>query len=223
MNMNAPRISRYVLVVLLACLLCGCATIKESDTARTGIEQLLISSAADRALDKVDFAPIAHAKVFLETKYLDCVDKNYIIVALHQRLLMHNCTLVDKPEDANVVVEVGSGGVGTDRHELFVGIPEIPLPPPSPIAIPKLALFTRTKAMGTAKLAIVAYDTTSKQAVINSGFTIARSDHQNWNVLGTGGVQGGSLTTEIAQATGEQDSLVGLPASVAGRPVPAAR
>ena len=202
---------------LLACLLSGCATLKETDTARTGIEQLLISSAADRALDKVDFAPIAHAKVFLETKYLDCVDKNYVIVAMHQRLLTHKCTLVEKAEEANVVVEVASGGVGTDRHELFVGIPEIPLPPPSPIAIPKLALFTRTKAMGTAKLTVVAYDTTSKQAVINSGYSLARSDHQNYSVLGAGSVQGGTLTTEIAQATGQSDSIVTMPTSLAGR------
>ena len=217
--------ARWIMMLpgLVTVLLGGCATLKESDTARTGLEQLLISSAADRALDKVDFAPIAHAKVFLETKYLDCVDKNYIIVALHQRLLMHECTLVEKPEEANVVVEVASGGVGTDRHELFVGIPEIPLPPPSPIAIPKLALFTRTKAMGTAKLSVVAFDTASKRAVINSGYSLARSDHQNWNVLGAGSVQGGTLTTELAEATGESDSLVTVPTGIAGRPAPLAR
>src|SRR5689334_21214860 len=161
------------LACLVIALLSGCTTIKESDTARTGIEQLLISSAVDRSLDKVDLAPIAIAKVFVETKYLDCVDKNYIIVAVHQRLLQRNCTIVEKPEEAQVVLQVGSGGVGTDRHELFVGIPEIPLLPPSPIAIPKLALFTRTKAMGTAKLVVVAYDTATKRAVINSGATLA--------------------------------------------------
>ena len=78
---------------------------KQSDTARTGVEQLLISSATDQALDKVDLARIAEAKVYVETKYLDCVDKNYIIVALHQRLLKHGCTLVDKADDAQVVLE----------------------------------------------------------------------------------------------------------------------
>ncbi len=216
-------VQRHIAAALLAFALSGCATMKETDTARTGTEQLLISSAADRALDKVDFAPIAHAKVFLETKYLDCVDKNYIIVGLHQRMLSHNCTLVDKPEDANVVLEVASGGVGTDRHELFVGIPEIPLAPPSPIAIPKLALFTRTKAMGTAKLSVVAYDMTTKQPVINSGYTLARSDHKNWNVLGAGSVQSGTLTTEIAQASGENDSILAAPTAVAGRPQPLPR
>jgi hypothetical protein len=215
--------SLFTPACLLATLLCGCATNKESDTARTGIEQLLISSAVDRSLDKVDLTPITNARVYVETKYLDCVDKNYIIVSVHQRLLQKNCTLVEKSEEAQVVLELGSGGVGTDRHELFVGIPEIPLPPPSPIAIPKLALYTRTKAMGTAKLTVVAYDTTTKRAVINSAAALARSDHKNWNVMGAGSVEGGSLTAEIAQSTGDRNSVLTVPTTVAGTANPLAR
>lgn len=198
----------------------GCATMKESDTARTGIEQLLISSAADQALAKVDFQPITRAKVFLDPQYLDCVDKNYILVALHQRLLNQGCTLVGKAEEADVVLEVASGGVGTDRNELFVGIPEIPLAPPSPIAVPKLAFYTRTRAMGTAKLAIVAYDAKTKAPLINTGYALARADHKNWTVLGMGGIQGGSVPQEIATATGETDGIQ-VPTAVAKRPAPA--
>jgi hypothetical protein len=193
----------------------GCATMKESDTARTGIEQLLISSAADQALGKIDFRPIARAKVYLEPKYLDCVDKNYILVALHQQLLNQGCTLVEKPEEADVVLEVASGGVGTDRNELFVGIPEIPLAPPSPVAIPKLAFFTRTRAMGTAKLVVVAYDARSRVPLMNGGYALARADHKNWTILGVGGIQGGSVPQEIAAATGELEGAAQIPAAVA--------
>jgi hypothetical protein len=205
---------------IVCCALSGCATMKESDTARTGIEQLLISSAADQALAKVDFQPITRAKVFLDPQYLDCVDKNYILVALHQRLLNQGCTLVGKAEEADVVLEVASGGVGTDRNELFVGIPEIPLAPPSPIAVPKLAFYTRTRAMGTAKLAIVAYDAKTKAPLINTGYALARADHKNWTVLGMGGIQGGSVPQEIATATGEADGIQ-IPTAVAKRPDPA--
>lgn len=195
----------------------GCATLKESDTSRTGVEQLLISCAVDRSLDKIDFAPIHGAKVYLETKYLDCTDKNYIIVALHQRILKHGCTLVEKPEDSQVTMEVGSGGVGTDRQEVFVGVPAIPLPMPSPISIPKMALFTRTKANGTAKLSVVAYDTKSRQPVINGHPTLARSDQKNWSIIGSGAVITGSVPDEIKAATGESDSFVPVPQGVAQR------
>ena len=195
----------------------GCATIKESDTARTGIEQLLISSAVDRALDKVDFKPVRGAKVFVEPKHLDCVDKEYVLVALHHRLLAQNCTLTEKPEDADVQLEISSGGVGTDRQDLFIGIPEIPLAPPSTIAIPKLSLFNRSKAIGTAKLLVVAFDSKSRQPVINTGYVLARADFKNTTVLAAGGVQSGSVETELVSATGEHSSTLELPRSVAAR------
>lgn len=188
---------------------------KESFTARTGIEQLLISSATDKALEKVDFRPIAQAKVFVETKYLDCTDKNYIIVALHQQLMKQGCTLVDKAEDSQVTVEIASGGVGTDGSETYLGSPDIPLPPPSPISIPKVPIVQRTRSIGTAKLAVVAYDTQTKAAVINSGYTLARADHRTWNVMGAGGYNSGSVHEELARTTGEVESISNVPSALA--------
>jgi hypothetical protein len=211
-----PRQLWLILGCLLA-LLTGCATTKSSDTARTGIEQLLISGATDQALDKVNFEPIRNAKVYVETKYLDCTDKNYIIVSLHQRLLRNGSTLVEKAEEAQVILEIASGAVGTDRQEFFVGTPQIPLPPPSPISVPRLELFTRTRAMGTAKLTVVAYDAKSRIAVVDSGTPIARSDYKQWNFLGTNPVVSGSVPAELSAATGEKESLVPIP-SVAARP-----
>ncbi len=186
--------------------LSGCATIKQSDTSRTGVEQLLISSAVDRSLNKVDFRPIARAKVYIEPKYLDCVDKNYILLSLHQHLLAHDCTLVDKPEDSDVTVEIGSGAVGTDRKDVFLGVPEISLPG-SQIALPRLAMFTKTRSNGTAKLALVAFDSKSRKPVINQGTSLARSDHNNWSLLGAGPVVTGSVPNEILAATGESESV----------------
>lgn len=203
-------------ILWLAGIASGCASMKQSDTARTGIEQLLISTATDRALAKVDLRPIAGAKVFVDDKYLDCVDKNYVLMSLRQRLLQTGCTLVEK-DDAQVVVEVASGGVGTDRTDVFFGIPEIPLPPPSPISVPRLALFERVRSMGTAKIAVVAYDAQSKMPVVNSGYTLARADHRNWTILGLGGVNSGTVHDELVTATGDNDTIVPTPGDVIAR------
>jgi hypothetical protein len=200
----------------------GCATIKQSDTARTGLEQLMISSAVDRALAKFDYRPIAGAKVFIDTQYLDCVDQKYVLLRLHEHLLANQCTLVAKAEESDVTFEIGSGGVGTDRNDLFVGIPEIPLPPPSPISMPKIAFFERNKAMGTAKLAVVAFDTKSRQPVMNSGYAMARADHKNWAVLGLGGQQSGSVQQELVAQTGEASSPLDI-SHVAAKPSSVAR
>lgn len=202
----------------LLLVLSGCATMKESDTARTGIEQLLVSSAIDRSLDKIDYRPIAGAKVFIETKYLDCVDKNYVIVGLHQRLLRNGCTLVEKPEESQVVLEVGSGGVGTDRQNMFVGVPKLSLPGPVPFSTPEIPIYKRDRANGTAKLAIVAFDNTTKQPVLNTGAQLARSDHKAWNVMGTGHMVSGSVPKEILAATGESESVLQVPTAVAFGP-----
>jgi hypothetical protein len=205
------------LAVCLLGLASGCATTKESDTARTGVEQLLVSSAIDHSLDRVDFTPIRGAKIHLEEKYLDCVDKNYVIVSLEQRLMANGATLVDKVEDANVIMHVTSGGVGTDRQEKFVGISEIPLPPPSPISIPQTTLFSRSRANGTAKLRIVAFDATTRRPVLGGDAVLARSDFKSWKVLGAGPVESGSVPTEIATATGRSDSVLEVPTGLAKR------
>jgi hypothetical protein len=184
----------------------GCASMKESDTARTGLEQLLISNAVDQSLAKIDFSPVAGAKVNLKTDLLDCVDKNYVLLSTRSKLLANKCTLVDKPDDADVVLEIASGGVGTDRTELQIGSPEIPLGLMG--SIPKVNVYERKKAMGTAKLAIIATDTKSKQPVINSGFSLARSDHQHWTMMGAGPVLSGSVANQIKEHTGTSEAII---------------
>jgi hypothetical protein len=205
---RSMRIQKYWLPVLVASIsisFSGCATMKESDTARTGLEQLLISNAIDQSLSKIDFTPIQGAKVHLKTDLLDCVDKNYVILSTRAKLLANRCTLMDKADDAEVVLEVASGGIGTDRTDLSVGSPEIPLGLMG--SIPKVNVYERKKAMGTAKLVMVATDNKSKQPVINSGFALARSDHQHWTMMGAGPVLSGSVANQIKEHTGTSEAL----------------
>jgi len=194
-------------LAIISCIaFTGCASMKESDTARTGLEQLLISSAVDQSLDKVDFTPVSGAKVFLKADYLDSVDKNYVLLSMRSRLLKNGCTLVDKAEESDVVFEVASGGVGTDRTDLEVGSPAVPLGLMG--TIPKVTLYERKRAMGTAKLCIIATDTKTKQPVINSGFSLARSDHQHWSMMGTGPIISGSVARQLEENTGTSESLI---------------
>jgi len=194
------------LLVLVCANFLGCASMKESDTARTGLEQLLISSAVDKSLDKVDFTPVSGAKVFLKADYLESVDKNYVLMSMRSRLLTNGCTLVDKAEESDVVFEVASGGVGTDRTDLEIGSPAIPLGLMG--TIPKVTIYERKRAMGTAKLCIIATDTKTKQPVINSGFSLARSDHQHWSMMGTGPIISGSVARQLEENTGTSESLI---------------
>lgn len=211
-----PQLQRIASGMLIP-LLVGCATMKESNTARTGTEQLLISTAVDRTLDKINLAPLRGAKVLVEEKYLDCTDKNYVIVSLRQRVLRAGGTLVDKAEEADAILEVASGAVGTDHNDSYVGVPPIPLAMPSPISIPKLTLYERTKAMGTVRLRILAYDVKTRRPIVDGDAQLARADYRHWDVLGIGPAPGGTLPNELTAAEAESESLVASQQGIARR------
>ncbi|HVC93531.1 MAG TPA: DUF6655 family protein, partial [Pirellulales bacterium] len=104
----------------------GCASKSRSDTARTATEQLVVSTALDRAIDAIDFAPLAGKDVYLDTTYLeDVVDKNYLISSLRQRMFAQDCRLKDDKDQAKYVVEARAGAVGTNRHNVLLGIPAV--------------------------------------------------------------------------------------------------
>lgn len=187
---------------LFALLAAGCTSAKMTHTARTGTEQLLISNAVDQTLDRTDFRAFQGQNVYLEEKYIDCVDKAYIIGSIRHRALTAGANLVGKPEEADVVMEVRSGSVGTDTKDTFLGMPALQLPGPLPVSIPEIRMMSRTSQTGMAKIGIVAYDAKTKQVQGNGGVALARSDDNNWFVLGIGPYQNGSVRTEVSRNVG---------------------
>lgn len=180
-----------------ASLAAGCTSTKMSHTSRTGVEQLLISNAVDQALNKSDFRTFQGQNLFIEEKYLDSVDKTYILGSVRHRALIAGANLVAKPEEADIVLEVRSGGVGTDTKDSFLGMPQMSVPGPLPLSIPEVRLMSRTSQTGTAKLGLVAYDAKTKQVLGNGGVSLAKSDDNNWFVMGLGPYQNGTLQSEV--------------------------
>ncbi|MBD3673503.1 MAG: hypothetical protein HUJ26_08245 [Planctomycetaceae bacterium] len=191
---------RVLLFPLLACSLAliGCTSTKSSNTARTATEQLLISNAVDDSLSNVDFGAFAGHDVFLEEKYIEAVDKNYIVASIRHRLMIQGVRVVDKKEDSEICMEIRSGGVGTDSTDMFVGVPEITVP--GMVTLPEVRLITKESQEAAAKLGIVAYHTKSGQILGQGGVSLAQSDRNNWFVLGVGPYQNGSLKQEIAES-----------------------
>jgi hypothetical protein len=183
----------------LGLLMCGCTTAQTSNTARTATEQLLISNAVDHALDKVDFRPFGGQAVYLEEKYVDCVDKNYVIASIRHRLLTAGASLVTSAESADIVVEPRSGGVGTVSSESFVGVPEIALP--GMVTLPEVRLVNRTRQEGTAKIGLVAYDPQTGTVLGPGGQSLARADDNNWYIAGVGPYRSGSLRSDLRRST----------------------
>ncbi|MCA9075201.1 MAG: hypothetical protein KDA93_09215 [Planctomycetaceae bacterium] len=195
-----PAHLRWLSHAMVCCvILSGCTSANRSNTARTGVEQLLISNAIDQSLDKVNFKPFGGHTVYVEEKYVESVDKSYLVGSLRHRLLTAGARVVDKPEDAAITVELRSGGIGTDNAESFVGTPEVVLP--GMLTIPEVRLLTKTSQSGTAKIGLVAIDNSTKQVLGQGGMALSKSNDNNWFVVGVGPFQEGTVKNEVKSST----------------------
>jgi hypothetical protein len=185
--------------LLLLALSAGCATTSTSNTARTSTEQLLVANAVDQALDKVNFTSFSGYKVFLQDKYIDCVDKNYVIASSRHRLFAAGAELVDAPDKAEVVVELRAGAVGTGSANSFVGTPEIVLP--GMMTVPEIHFMERKRQEAVAKLGLVAYDPKTGQILGEGGLSLASAKDSNWFVAGIGPYQNGEVRKEVSTST----------------------
>jgi len=194
---SLPAIAMIALLVIM-----GCTTARTTNTARTAREQLLISNAVDRALAKIDFAAFSGSNLYVEEKYLDCVDKGYVIGSIRHRAMVNGASLVAKPEDADIVLEIRSGAIGTDTADSFVGTPEIVLP--GMLTLPEVRLISRNNQSAMAKIGLVAYNAKTHQLLGDGGVSSSLSRDNNWYVLGVGPYQNGEVRTEIQRTTGRQ-------------------
>lgn len=196
-------------------MLAGCSTARTTQTQRTAKEQLLISSSVDQALDKIDFSAFDGHAVYLEEKYLEGVDKSYVVGSLRHRLLYAGAALMPEADDAEIIVEARSGGIGTDNQEMFVGSPEFKAPVPAiPVSVPEVKVVSRNTQTATAKIGIVAYDAKTRQILGSGGVTLAQADDHNWYIFGAGPYRRGSIHHDYDRSTAPVETPGRLPPKI---------
>lgn len=192
----------FILLGLMPLVMTGCASTTTTNTARAAKEQLLISNAVDRALNKVNFAPLAGQRIFIDEKYLDCVDKPYVMGSIRHRVAREGGRIAAKAEDADIIVEPRSGVIGTDMQNKFVGVPEITLP--GLLTLPEIKVATNEAQQGFAKIGIAVLDAKTGTLLGDGGVSIANSNDNNWYVMGVGPFQNGTIMQEIQDASTRQ-------------------
>ncbi len=113
------------MVALVLTLISGCTTVKTTGTARTGTEQLLLTGTWDDAICRVNFQPLAGAKVFVNGQYVANVDKEWIISSIRRTMAEQGVLLESNKDKAQVIVEVGIGVYGTDQRDTTTGLPGV--------------------------------------------------------------------------------------------------
>lgn len=189
-----------MVAALLSGWLTGCGTTRWTDTPRTATEQLLVSNAIDQAVNQIDFRELAGKDVYFDDQYLaGIVDEKYVISSLRQHLLANGCVLKEFRDDATYIVEARAGAVGTDRHELLLGVPQVNVPSflPTPIgvpsSIPEIPFAKSTDQKAIAKIAVFAYNRQTGRPVWQSGITPSHSTAKDTWLAGAGPFQSGTI------------------------------
>lgn len=170
----------------LVVILCGCAQTRLTHPKRSAVEQLLFSTAADRAWAKADAAAFNGRKVYIDSSYFESDDKLYALGALRDVLSTHGALLMTKADDAEVIVEPRNGAFSIDESDSLLGFPKMPVPIPfaGVVETPELALYKTEKQFSTAKFAFLAIDQKSRRHVASSGPLVGRANIKYYRILG---------------------------------------
>jgi hypothetical protein len=190
------------MLITLAWLSGGCATIRTTDPQHTATEQFLLSSAAQSAVDQVSADTLRDRIVYIDTTYLTTAwqtapELSYLIGQFRAKLLEGGARLASKREEAQIVVELRSGGVGIDRLEFLLGIPSVGLPSfaggiaaagaaQASLITPELAILKSTRQYSFASVAFVAYWADTGELLTSSGPFVGKRYREDWWIFGTG-------------------------------------
>ena len=213
----APPAAGLLAILLAAC--CGgggCATVRVTDPPRTATEQFLLSGSVQDAVAELSMDGLRDQLVFVDTTYLtgdpppsagagQIIDRTrpdqdmlFLLGELRSRMLKEGIRLTGKRDDATVIVEVRTGGVGVDRYEFLLGVPAVAVSTAAgtggsgpavgglPLATPELALLKSTRQLAFSSVAIVAYRNKGGELVSQSGPFVGRRYRADYWILGTG-------------------------------------
>lgn len=158
--------SLAMLALAVASSGCVSVTTKLTGSTRAGAEQLLLTGTADRAIDSIDFRPLAGRKVFLETGQVSATDAGWIVFGLRRAMARQGLLLVADKKEAQTVVEAAVGAYGTDEVDSRISLPTSFASSLVPIPIggsDGSGLVRKNRQDAVVKLALFGYDAATRQ------------------------------------------------------------
>lgn len=186
-----PEISSSLLkFALFAALLTtlagsGCVTVRQTDPAHSATEELLLSTAADRAAAKAGLSEFCGKKVYLDGSYCEGTDAKYALGAIRDALSQAGALLMPGIELSEITIEARSGALSTDNRKALLGVPASGLPVPliGTVAIPELSVYKSEAQTAIAKLALLAYSTKSRKHIVSSGPMVGRAYDKSFKII----------------------------------------
>ena len=171
----------------LVMLLSGCADPRITNTGRNAIEQMLLTTAVDRSVSKLDFRMLEGEKIRIDYSNLATqTEKNYVQGVLEAHLSAAGAIIALKADEAKYVLRPVCATLATEDNKIMFGTPSLPIPVPDvsfSLVIAELPLFKRINRYGVCKLSVEILEAaTNKQARI-VGPAVSSSITTDWVIL----------------------------------------
>lgn len=155
-----------LLIVSLATLLGACSATRETtNTQRSWTEQLLVSSSVDRALDRISWPHLDGRAVFVESvSTASKGDEAYLRSVAATHLALRGAAIVPKREEADLVVTILSGAIGTQQTSTLIGVPASQSVV-FPVPFPEVAVYKASSQDAFAKAEVVVREAESGRIV----------------------------------------------------------
>jgi len=177
----AARVSFCLLLGVAA----GCMSSNVSAPEDTAVEQLLLSTAADRAVAGIELEACRGKTVFVDGQYLDTYRTNYLIAILRAELAAAGARLAAKAEDADLVLEPRSAALSIDGSESLLGLPQISVGAPltGGVSLPEAPLYKKITQRAIGKLALIGRFRGEEQPSLYLGPSVGRAYYNRWWLL----------------------------------------
>ncbi len=192
------------MIAFVVIYLSGCANVRITDPSRTATEQFLLSQAVIQAVEPFSFDALMGRKVYLESEFFAANEKEFVLGEFRAKMLLSGIQIVNERENAEIVVEIRSGGVGIDRYESLLGLPALLMPsfasmatdtPMATLITPELAISKKVKQVSFASVAYVAYWADTGEVVASSGPSRGKTWREDWWFFGIGPRSVGNVPT----------------------------
>ncbi len=153
--------ARLMALVSVMFILAACASVTETNPARTATDMLLVNRAADQAVEGLTLPIPQGARVFVDDTYFQAENARYAISAIRAALADAGYAVSRDREQADAIFEVRAGTLSLDQLRRVFGIPEMRVPINenlNVVSIPELSIYSNRDRMGVAEFSGFLYD-----------------------------------------------------------------
>lgn len=164
----------------------GCSQSTMTNPSRAATEQLLLSTAADRAIKTMSFTALENKRVYVDGTFLDSYDSKYVLGTVREAVSHAGGLLQSDLSKSDVVLEVRSGALSIDAGDSLIGIPQmgVPMPMAGAISTPELALYKSSRQNALGKFAILAYATDTREYLQSTTSNVGKAYNHYYKLLG---------------------------------------